>query len=249
MNNLPLRVMVVDDEAPAREELVHTLYQLPEVADVAEAADADECIEQLDRERFDALFLDVRMPRLDGLTLARTVNRLAEPPAVVFVTAYDEYAAEAFGVDAVDYLLKPVRVERLAATFQRLASRWRTKAAWQQAIAVADRIPVLSGSEVLLLNVDEVRVIAVRSDETLAYTPRGEHQVRLALHELEARLEKHDFLRVHRQFLVNLAHVVSIGSFVNGTYILRFAGIDLIVPVSRRRAAALRRAMHLRDPL
>ncbi|HYZ01735.1 MAG TPA: response regulator, partial [Candidatus Binatia bacterium] len=125
MSERGLRALVVDDDPPARDELVYLLRQLPSVAAVGEAEDADDCLARLDREDFDALFVDVRMPRLDGLTLARTITRMADPPSVVFVTAFEEYAVEAFGLDAVDYLLKPVRPERVEVTMRRLASRRR----------------------------------------------------------------------------------------------------------------------------
>src|SRR5207248_1300975 len=108
-----LAVLVVDDEAPSRDELAFLLEQQALVGRVAQAAGATACLELLGRDGFDAVFLDVRMPHLDGLALARLIGQMARPPQVVFVTAYEDHAVEAFGLAAVDYLMKPVRPERL----------------------------------------------------------------------------------------------------------------------------------------
>jgi two-component system response regulator LytT len=245
VNELGLRALVVDDDAPARDELVFLLRQLPNVSAVGEAEDADECLARLDRDDFDALFLDVRMPRLDGLTLARTITRMSDPPAVVFVTAFEEYAVEAFGLDAVDYLLKPVRPERVEVTMRRLAARHRGSATAPATEALEDRLPVVSAGQILLLPVDEIRVAAMEGDRVYVHTPQGRYQTRLTLFELEARVKGHGFLRVHRQFVVNLRHVVSVGAFFNGTYLLKLTGLELTVPVSRRHAAELRAAIRL----
>lgn len=243
-----LSVMVVDDEAPARDELAFLLQQQELVGRVAQAASATECLALLGRGEIDAVFLDVRMPHLDGLALARLIGQMARPPQVVFVTAYEDHAVEAFGLAVTDYLMKPVRPERLGVTVQRLA-RSRSSgavAAQPAAAALPDRIAVSARGQIRLLPAADVRVAIADGEGVTVRTADGRYHVRQTLHELEERLEPHGFLRVHRAYLVNLNHVSSIDSFFNGTYLLKLAGLpDLTVPVSRRHAADLRAAIRL----
>lgn len=117
-----LHVLAVDDEEPALEDVRHLLMEHSAVESVTTASDVSVALHALERDRFDAVFLDIHLPGLDGLDLARVLRRFAEPPRVVFVTAFDNHAVEAFEVDAVDYLLKPVRSERLSAALARVVA-------------------------------------------------------------------------------------------------------------------------------
>ncbi|HEY4024975.1 MAG TPA: LytTR family DNA-binding domain-containing protein [Candidatus Dormibacteraeota bacterium] len=241
-----MAVLVVDDEAPARDELAFLLQQQQLVGRVAQAAGATTCLELLGRDGFDAVFLDVRMPHLDGLALARLIGQMVRPPQVVFVTAYEDHAVEAFGLAAVDYLMKPVRPARLGVTIQRLARAQASAAAPHSAPPLEDRIAVSARGQIRLLQAAEVRVAIADGEGVTVRTAGGRYHVRHTLHELEERLERHGFLRVHRAYLVNLNHVSSIDTFFNGTYLLKLAGLpDLTVPVSRRHAAELRAAIRL----
>jgi DNA-binding LytR/AlgR family response regulator len=248
-----LRALVVDDERPARDELVFQLGRVDEVGEVLGAAEATECLRLLESADVDAVFLDVRMPGLDGLELARIVRLLAKPPMLVFVTAFDSYAVEAFGLAAVDYLLKPVRPERLRATVKRLLETRRgigagagTAGHPEDEDAMDDRLPVLARGRIVLINVTDVRVALVAGDRVMIHTHEGRFQARHTLAELELRFHGRGFLRVHRAYLVNLRHVLTIETFFNGTYLLKLRNVPgLTVPVSRRHAADLRAAVHL----
>ena len=243
-----LDVLVVDDEAPARDELAFLLAQQRAVGRIAQAADASACLALLSRSGFDAVFLDVRMPNLDGLALARLIGRMARPPQVVFVTAYEDHAVEAFGLAAVDYLMKPVRRERLGVTIGRLV-RARGGSGGEQPgpAALDDRIAVSArNGQIQLLPTTDVRAFVADGEGVSVLTPDGRYHVRQTLSELEVRFERQGFLRVHRAYVVNLHHVSSIESFFNGTYLLKLAGLrDLSVPVSRRHAADLKAAIRL----
>ncbi|HKF77820.1 MAG TPA: LytTR family DNA-binding domain-containing protein [Candidatus Dormibacteraeota bacterium] len=244
---MTLSVLVVDDETPARDELAFLLQRQGQVGRIAQAADATECLDLLAGGGFDAVFLDVRMPRLDGLALARLIGQMARPPQVVFVTAFGDHAVEAFGLAAVDYVMKPVRPERLGVTIGRLV-RAREAAADRRpgASGLGDRIAVTVRGQIRLLPVGDVRFVIADGEGVSVRTADGRFHVRHTLHELEERLSGHGFLRVHRAYLVNLNHVSSIEPFFNGTYLLKVEGIpDLTVPVSRRHAADLKTAIRL----
>ncbi len=242
MSERRLDVLVVDDEAPARDELAFLLGQQEAVGRVAQAADSPSALELISRGGFDAVFLDIRMPNLDGLALARLLGQLARPPLVVFVTAYEDYAVEAFGLDAIDYLLKPVRPERLSVTIGRLL-RQRGVASEPR---FGDRVAAISGGRILLVPAERIRAAVAEDEGASVLTPEGRYRVRQSLGELEHRLGPQGFLRVHRAWLVNLKHVAAIETFFNGTYLLKLVGTgDLAVPVSRRHAAELRSALGL----
>lgn len=246
MSRQRLNVLVVDDEAPARDELAFLLRQQEAVGRVAMAAGASECLDLLGRGGFDAVFLDVRMPHLDGLALARVIGKMVQPPHVVFVTAYEDHAVEAFGLAAVDYLMKPVRPERLGVTIGRLTRAKAPSDGQTSAAALEDRIAVSARGQIRLIPVSDVRVAVADGEGASVLTEDGRYHVRQSLHELEHRLQGHGFLRVHRGYLVNMNHVSSIESFFNGTYLLKLSGLrDLTVPVSRRHAADLKSAIRL----
>jgi two-component system, LytTR family, response regulator len=244
----PLSVLVVDDEAPARDELAFLLRQQEPVGRIAQAADAAGCVGLLAGGGFDAVFLDVRMPNADGLALARMIGQLARPPQVVFVTAYEDHAVEAFRLAAADYLMKPVRPERLGVTINRLLRARDAAAAGPAAAAppLDDRIAVSHRGQIRLVPVADIQVAIADGEGCTVRTAGGRYHVRQTLQDLERRLERHGFLRVHRAHLVNLNQVSSIEGFFNGTYLLKLEGLpDLTVPVSRRHAAALKAAIRL----
>lgn len=246
MSRQRLNVLVVDDEAPARDELAFLLRQQEAVGRVAMAAGASECLDLLGRGGFDAVFLDVRMPHLDGLALARVIGKMVQPPQVVFVTAYEDHAVEAFGLAAVDYLMKPVRPERLGVTIGRLTRAKAPSDGQTSAAALEDRIAVSARGQIRLIPVSDVRVAVADGEGASVLTQDGRYHVRQSLHDLEHRLQGHGFLRVHRGYLVNMNHVSSIESFFNGTYLLKLSGLrDLTVPVSRRHAADLKSSIRL----
>ena len=143
-----LRAMIVDDEAPARSELRYLLEETGRVEGIVEATGARDAVEKLMESRPDVLFLDISMPKTNGMQLAEALHKLKNPPAVVFVTAYSEYALEAFNVDAVDYLMKPVETERLEHALDKVVARSKSNAA---PAAPAERIPVEKGGRKVLV--------------------------------------------------------------------------------------------------
>jgi len=238
-----LGILLVDDEAPARDELAFLLRDHPGIGRVEEATDAGQCLKRLARGSVDAIFVDIRMPGLDGLELARVVTRMSPHPSVVFVSAYEEHAVEAFGIDAVDYLMKPVRPERLAITVSRLQRGAESAAA---GLPLSDRIAVSQGEQIRFIPAAEIRAVVADGDQVYALTPERRWPMRSTLAEMEARLTEHGFMRVHRSYLANLSHVASLERFFNGTFLLKLDGLrDLVIPVSRRHASSLRGALRL----
>ena len=162
-----LKAMIVDDEAPARSELRYLLEETGRVDGISEASSAREAVEKLMEGRPDVMFLDISMPKTSGMQLAEALHKLKNPPAVVFVTAYSEYALEAFDVNAVDYLMKPVETDRLNQALDKVQSMAKPQV---QSHASVERIPVEKGGRKVLVPIDQIRYIEAKDDYSCIYT-------------------------------------------------------------------------------
>jgi DNA-binding LytR/AlgR family response regulator len=230
-----LEVLVVDDEEPALEDLAYLLRQHPRIGTVVTASDATEALRRLRDGSFAAVFLDIRMPGLDGLELARVLSRFATPPAIVFVTAFEQHAVEAFELQAVDYLLKPVRPDRLSDAIRRLAVPARRPAADEED---PTRIAVEIAGVTRMVERDSIRFVEASGDYVRLHTDDGAFLVRVPISTLEESWRDAGFVRVHRRYLIALRHVSELRARPGGGYDLVVAGEEL--PVSRRHARELR---------
>lgn len=236
----PLCVLAVDDEPPALDDLAYLLRGDHRVGRVLSADSSDAALRLLEAEPVDAVFLDIRMPGLDGLDLVRVLGRFARPPAVVFVTAYEDFAVDAFALKACDYLLKPVGGERLAEAVRRVAALLESGAGPPPRAAPdpgPERIPVDLGGITRFVSRDEVAYAEAQGDYVRLHTAQQAPLVRVPLAVLAERWEPHGFLRIHRSFLVSLRHVEELRSDA-GHWTVRVAGSEL--PVSRRHTRQLR---------
>jgi DNA-binding LytR/AlgR family response regulator len=267
-----LVVLAVDDEEPALEELAYLLKEDPRVGVVLMASDATDALRILnsrqgvreaatagqangralnpmtgmrvaERSDIEVVFLDIRMPGLDGLELARVFSSMAVPPSVVFVTAHDDRAVDAYEVGAVDYLLKPLRSERLAASLDRIiASRAAATAEPLRDDANEDEvIPVELAGTTKLVPRSAVRYVEAQGDYARLHTHEGSHLVRIPLSVLEERWREAGFVRIHRSFLVSLPLVTELRLSGSG-YVVRIGtGPDCAeLPVSRRHTRELK---------
>lgn len=252
-----LRVLAVDDEAPALDELVYLLGKHASIAEVVAVGDATAALRTLNEQNLDAVFLDINMPGLSGLELAGVLANFAHPPALVFVTAHDDKAVAAFEVGALDYLLKPIREERLDAAIRRVcASRAAPTTATGGSPRPAeptgdDVIPVELGGVTQLVRCDSVGWVEAEGDYARLHTASGSHLVRIPLSLLEERWRARGFQRVHRSYLVALAMVTGLRTSSTATMVrLRANGSSppVELPVSRRQARELRDRL-IRDPM
>ena len=233
-----LRVLAVDDERPALDELAYLLREQPRVDAVLTASDASAALQILEDDAVDAVFLDIRMPRLSGLDLAKILARFADPPKLVFVTAYDEHAVAAFDLKALDYVMKPVRAERLAEAVRRVEDA--VHGVRTTAPSADETIPVELAGTVRFIQRSDVRYAEAAGDYARLHTASGSHLVRTALATLEEQWESAGFVRVHRSYLVNLAQIHEL-RLDGGHYAVRLAGKDApLLPVSRRHGRELR---------
>jgi two-component system, LytTR family, response regulator LytT len=240
-----LSLLAVDDERPALEDLVRMLRASPLVARVDGAASASEALVALGGggATYDGLFLDVRMPGLDGLELARVLRRFERPPGIVFVTAFDDAAVDAFELAALDYLVKPVSRQRLDEAIERVHRAAGATPAGDEGLD-ADVLPVdtLRGGGTRLLARSSILYLQAHGDYVRVASDEGRYLLRARMAELEARWSSHGFARVHRGYLVNLRRAVEVRPQLNGTAVLVMAdGTE--VPIARRQVAELRRRL------
>lgn len=231
---MSLVVLAVDDEPPALDELAYLLNADGRVAHVHRAGDATEALRVLRDTEVDAVFLDIRMPGLDGMELARILRRFAQPPAIVFVTAYDDGAVDAFDLGVTDYVRKPVRAERLGESLRRVAGLRAVAAPPPQD---EPAIPVELAGTTRMLPRSSVRWVEAQGDYARLHTGETSHLVRVSLATLAERWANAGFVRIHRSYLVQLRLVTELRLTGSG-YVVAVDGVEL--PVSRRHTRELK---------
>jgi DNA-binding LytR/AlgR family response regulator len=234
-----LRALVVEDEASTREELAGMLAGLPEIGAVGEADSGEAAVRRLGTDTFDAVFLDISMPGLDGMEVARILSMLSTPPAIVFVTASEHHAVEAFGIGAADYLLKPIRPERLAEAVARVRAL-RRPAPDPRPVA-ADELSVVqieTGRHTVFVHRDDIQFAEAHGDYVRLHTGEDSHLIRLSLSYLEEVWAPAGFVRAHRGYLVAVRWVRDLRVSSSSGLLARTPAGD--VPVSRRHARELK---------
>ena len=205
MTSSPLRVLVVDDERPALDELAWLLQRDGRIGGVTTTDNAAEALRVLQEGGIDAVFTDIRMPGLNGLELAKVLARFKSPPPVVFITAHDDHAVEAFELNAVDYVLKPVREDRLAEAVRRVV-----ESRGGDSGTAEDQIPVELGGVTRFIARSDVQYVEAHGDYARLHTAHGSHLIRSPLTTLESQWREAGFVRIHRSLLVSLPHVVEV---------------------------------------
>ncbi|OEJ43542.1 DNA-binding response regulator [Streptomyces agglomeratus] len=248
-----LRALAVDDERPALEELLYLLRADPRVRSAEGATDATETLRRINRaldagpdgdDAIDVVFLDIHMAGLTGLDVARLLAGFARPPLIVFVTAHEGFAVQAFDLKAVDYVLKPVRRERLAEAVRRVCDQVEASPAFTAGAATAaaphaaaDQIPVELGGVTRFISIADIAYVEAQGDYARLHTHAGSHLVRIPLSTLEERWAARGFVRIHRRHLVALGRIDEL-RLDAGVTTVRVGDAELAV--SRRHARELR---------
>jgi two-component system response regulator AlgR len=242
MTTAARNVLIADDEFPARERLQRLLEELAGFSVSAACATGAEALDLIGKLKPDIALLDIRMPGMTGLEVARHLSALERPPAVIFTTAYEQYAVEAFEAHAVGYLLKPVRRERLATALEH-AAQLRTPVLRELgagkafaprghiAVRVRDDLKLIPVAEIAYFRADQ-KYVAVRHAE-------GEQLLEESLHNLESEFGA-AFVRAHRNLLVAIAHIEALERHADGGYCVRMRGTGERLAVSRRRLMELK---------
>lgn len=238
-----MNALLVDDERLARQELRRLLAAHADVAIVGEAANADDAVARLADPSIDLVFLDIQMPGGSGFDV---LERLEQVPLVVFTTAFDEYAVRAFEVNAFDYLMKPVRPERLASVLDK--ARTTLTASRDERVerrrTSTDRVFLRDGERCWIVQWGEIVLFEVEGNYVRAYVGSDRPLVRASLNALEARLDPAIFFRASRQYIVNLRFIESVETAPDDSYVVRMKN-KMEIPVSRRQSRQLRENLGL----
>ena len=240
-----MKALVIDDERLARKELISLLSEYPKIEIVGEAVNADDAEEKIAALNPELLFLDIQMPGRDGFELLESLDVV---PKVIFTTAYDEYALKAFEVNALDYLLKPIRKERLEECIQKALIEENIEKAQSESneykLKLNDRVFVKDGDKCWFVKLSDVRFFESDGNYIKVYFDNVKPMIHKSLNALDKKLDDRSFFRASRKHIVNLSWVESIEPWFNGGLLVKMKGGEK-VEVSRRQASKFKDLMSL----
>ncbi|WHY64491.1 LytTR family DNA-binding domain-containing protein [Neobacillus sp. SuZ13] len=259
-----MRAIIVEDEIPAREELEYLVEAYSEIDVTHFFDDGLDVLKFLQEHDTDVIFLDINIPSLNGMLLASTISKFSKRPYIVFTTAYKEHAAQAFELEAFDYILKPYDEKRIAAMLSRLESAFKRDHAettlldrkleshlkpqvQQREIPsqASNRINLKKNDKIIVTDANDIYYAIASEKVTLVYTQGEEYTMPMSITEFDALLPENLFFRCHRSYTVNLTKIREIVPWFNQTYILRLKDRTEEIPVSRSKVKAFRQIMHL----
>lgn len=252
------RCLIVDDEMPARRELLYILSNIENIEVVGEASHGLEALELNKKLKPDIMFLDIQMPQMSGIEVARRLMEEEHKPMIIFVTAYDRFAVEAFEVNAIDYLLKPISEERLQ---KRLEKITRSKGKDEifdfsilnkliQEIKAATnttihRLSLYCNNRLIPIEIKDIIYATVEDKSTVVVSNKGKFETNYTLNDLMDKLDSSIFFRSHKSYIINLNYIESIEPWFNSTYNINLKGYKEKIPVSRSYAKSFKEIMNI----
>lgn len=239
-----IRTIVVDDELYSRDELKHLLKEYAHIQVIGEANSGESAVMKVIQLQPDVIFLDIEMPKMNGMEVAKSLKELKKSPILVFTTAYPDFAAKAFRYEALDYLLKPYDEDQLQETIQRLGK------ALHQPKKVEDqtrngKLALDGSSGIVYIEPKDILYISHEEKASKIISTSGEYLTKTPLKELESRLKSYSFFRIHKSYLVNLDYIKGLTPWFNGAYQLELAGVQEQLAVSRNYVKALRARLEI----
>ncbi|TLS36000.1 LytR/AlgR family response regulator transcription factor [Pseudalkalibacillus caeni] len=239
-----IKALIVDDERYSRDELKHLLSVFPSIQIVGEADSGESAVLQAIQHGPDVVFLDVEMPKMNGLEAAKSLLELKKRPLIVFATAYPQFAAEAFRYEAIDYILKPYDEEQLEQTVSRI-ERQLIPEPKTDVPKPPGKLAVENEGEIRYIDPNDILYIYREEKVSKITTKTGEFEIKTPLKDLENRLVSYPFFRIHKSYIVNLDYVTRLIPWFNGAYQLEIEGTTEKLSVSRNYAKPLRRKLEL----
>lgn len=242
------KILVVDDETPARKELVYLVNSLINDIQIFEARDGEEALHIINKVNIDAAFIDINMPDIDGISLAREIYEINNKTKIIFATAYDDYAIDAFELNAVDYILKPFEENRVKMAVEKLIKAVEDeddmdtiKSFIKESEWKINKISVWKSDRVILIDVSDIIYIMADGRNTLIKTINGEFPSNQNLCDFERKLCNNKFLRIHRSYIINLEQVKEILPWFNNTYVIKMNKYEKDeIPISRKQIKTIR---------
>lgn len=252
------RCLIVDDETPAREELSYILSDIEGVGVVGQASNGIEALELIRTLSPDIIFLDIQMPQMSGMDVARELLNEINRPKIIFVTAYDQFAIEAFEVNAIDYLLKPISEERLRKRVQEIIEIEENeevidynklsrliKDMKSDLKSTPNIISLYHNNKLIPIEIRDIIYATIEDKETIIVTKKGRFQINCTLNKLLERLDSSNFFRTHKSYIVNLNSIESVELWFNSTYNINLKDNKEVIPVSRNYSKDFKQIMNI----
>lgn len=241
---MKLKTLIIDDEYSAREELRHYLKKYDILEVIGEAGNAIEAIHLITELNSNLLFLDISLPGGSAFSVIEKIQHMPQKPWIIFVTAHDNFAADAFEVDAIDYIMKPIDPLRLKKALQKVFKLVNFEEKENKPTIKVGLIPVDIKEKTILIPEKDIVFFEAQDDYTYVKTLTNKYLTGFTLRELEARVSKEQFMRCHRSYLLNLARVIEVSSQANGTLLLTVNDeVSSKVPVSRAQTKKVRQLL------
>ncbi|OQA53508.1 MAG: Transcriptional regulatory protein YpdB [Candidatus Omnitrophica bacterium ADurb.Bin292] len=251
-----IRVLVVDDEALAREELTRLITRDKEFHVVATASNGEEALKEIKQGTFDAVFLDIDMPKMNGLEVASRLVETEMPPRIVFATAFNQYAIDAFKINAIDYILKPYEPDRVQQSLDRIREVLKTQEFYREKFLALEDTLIRKGmlkkivghrrnsKERIVLDPAEILYFHAHLAEVSAYSTAGEFLVRMTLKELVQNLNAAQFAQTHKAYIVNLGQIEKVSPLFSGNFEITLKDPKRTkIPFSRRYASIVKSSL------
>ncbi|CEQ18575.1 LytR/AlgR family response regulator transcription factor [Paraclostridium sordellii] len=245
-----MNCIIVEDEFPAREELKYFIKNHSDIEIINEFENGLDVLKFIQENSVDVIFLDINIPMLDGMLLAKTINKFKSKPKVVFITAYKEYAVDAFELETFDYVLKPYSDQRIINTLKKLKyseldCEESKKEFNEEKVDNHDTVTLWKDEKMVVLKLSDIYYCEAKERDTVVYTKSDEYKVKASISEFSKSISSNQFFKTHRSYIVNLDKIKEIIPWFNSTYILKLKEIDKEIPVSRSKIKEFRNIMHI----
>lgn len=222
-----MNCIIVEDEYPARKELDYFIKTFSSIKVVEEFDDSMKALEYIQNHHIDIIFLDINMPKLDGIVLGKIIKNMENKPKVIFITAHPEYAIDAFEVEAFDYILKPYSENRIITALHRLEKSSTNKS------TTSNKITLWKNDKMMVINVDDIYYCEASERKVSIYSKNDKFEIVSTISDLFKKLPELNFFRCHRSYIVNLDKITEITPWFNNTYVIKLGIMKTDIPVSR----------------
>lgn len=232
-----MNCIIVDDEFPSREELKYFINSFSGIRILEEFDDSIKALEYIEKNKIDIIFLDINMPKLDGMALGKIISHFQQKPTIVFITAYKDFAVDAFEIEAFDYILKPYSEERLVSTLKKLEKPCIEER------CTSSKITLWKDNKMIVKNIFDIGYCEAKGREVAIFIEGIEYLLNLSITDFYKKLPKDKFFKSHRSYIINIDKITEIIPWFNNTYMLKIQGENLSIPVSRNNIAEFKHIM------
>ncbi|MCI1945660.1 LytR/AlgR family response regulator transcription factor [Clostridium luticellarii] len=240
-----MKAIIAEDEFTAREELKYFIKNYSSIEIEGEFEDGLDVLKFIQQNEIDVIFLDINIPSIDGVMLAKNISKFSKKPYIIFITAYREYAVEAFELEAFDYILKPYDESRIKSMLKKLQMAYEEKNHSSPKKSMLNKINLWKNDKIIVVDMDNIYYCCAKERITVVYTKDQEYFVNESISDFYSTLPKSKFFKCHRSYIVNIAKIKEIIPWFNNTYNLKLDGMEFQVPVSRSNVKEFRKIMNI----